>query len=180
MNNGTLAAAALGLGPPVGTDDRKRETWTGAGTRSRNAAGVGPAHHPGARAAAAVDSCQPGRVAAGCVCFCFALLACLRGCGWLGSAARRGCCVHTTAPGGVGLPVARVPAGVVKDGFRSAPTNPSHLQEIVHVWGRSQDQISAACVHAIWLGCLVAKRRFPITLNLRYMHGILNVDKIKN
>jgi hypothetical protein len=25
-----------------------------------------------------------------------------------------------------------------------------------------------------------AKRRFPVTSNLRYMHGVLNVDEIKN
>jgi hypothetical protein len=25
-----------------------------------------------------------------------------------------------------------------------------------------------------------AKRRFPVTLNLRYMHVVLNVDEIKN
>ena len=25
-----------------------------------------------------------------------------------------------------------------------------------------------------------ANRRFPVTLNLRYMHGVLNVDEIKN
>jgi hypothetical protein len=25
-----------------------------------------------------------------------------------------------------------------------------------------------------------AKKRFPVTSNLRYMHGVLNVDEIKN
>jgi hypothetical protein len=54
---------ALECCPRLGTDTRGRETWTGAGTRSRNAAGGGARGHPGARAAAAVDSCQPGRVA---------------------------------------------------------------------------------------------------------------------
>jgi hypothetical protein len=30
------------------------------------------------------------------------------------------------------------------------------------------------------LKCALCKKRFPVTSNMRYMYGILNVDKIKN
>ena len=49
----------------------------------------------------------------------------------------------------------------------------------------NQNESGEACVGA----CLVppnsqlyhyVKRRFPVTSNLRYMHGVLNVDEIKN
>jgi hypothetical protein len=46
---------------------------------------------------------------------------------------------------------------------------------------------SLSCLSPLFTGCVqflkkihCANKRFLVTSNLRYMHGVLNVDKIKN
>ena len=89
--------------------------------------------------------------------------------------------------------------------LRPAPPTSLHHKLLPQITARISDVFFA--VFLIWVykrgrvkerwmwernwpgGCLVtpnsklwhyAKRRFPVTLNLRYMHGVLNVNEIKN
>jgi hypothetical protein len=40
--------------------------------------------------------------------------------------------------------------------------------------------IAIGCVYSLKKKKYCANKRFSVTLNLRYMHGVLNVDEIKN